>query len=979
MKTRLSFVLAFLLTTTLYAQTPLHRWSKYIDTSPDGELIYDIKATADKGYIAVGYESGAYFDKTTAWYKGNDGNLALFKTDSLGALAWRFSAEDLGYGYTHSAAFLSVELTVDGGYLATGYGQVLYATMDALVVKFSSTGQKLWTKKLGGTGVDKALAARLTSDGGYIIAGQTTSTNGDITSNHGGTDAWLVKLDANGNKLWSRTYGGTGNDTAYAITTLPDGGFLVAGTSTSSNGDLTNNKGGTDGWLFKVDAAGILQWQKNLGGSQHDVVNRVTRNDDDTYILSGFSFSNDGDVSNNHGNADAWVAKTDNAGNILWSKLYGGSKDDATFDLRAATDQGLMAAGFTESEDGQVINEQSGMGDFWVIRLDQSGNLLWERSVGTGKNEFAYSILPVNNTDFVVAGMGNARVLIQPGYYYNAHFGLIVRLGYANSIRGTLFMDNNSNGVKDVGEHYFDHAFVTTVKAGDTSSAIPYNGLFTMPVDTGTYTTTVSVNNPYYIVIPASRQSAFSTYYNIDPISFAVQPIANNKDLMVHIVPWGNARPGFNTMYYLFFENVGTETITAGTVKLVKDPRTVFASAAITPDNIAGDTISWNFTNLAPFASSSFNVFLKLNAPPAVNFGDTLNIVGIIEPITGDVNQDNNTYKLRQLVRGAYDPNDKTESNAGVITPAQVSDGEYLNYLIRFQNTGTDTAFNVIVRDTLESRLDWSTLQMVTASHPYQLTIDDNNRLSWLFPNILLADSNINEPASHGYIAYRIRPKATVMMGDTIRNTAAIYFDFNPPVATNISATAVMSFMLLPAHLKAFKAELKGSAVQVSWQTATEYNSDYFEVQRSTNGKDFVTIGKVQAKNIAQGAQYAFIDASPAAGYNYYRLNAVDQNQASRLSSIVLVNVKNSQDLVAAVYPNPAGGEVTVDIKGDNAHDVSVSVIDQAGRVVLTRLIARQSGSRTTIPLSLGRLSKGLYTLRVTAGKHTSIHQLLVR
>ncbi len=155
---------------------------------------------------------------------------------------------------------------------------------------------------------------------------------------------------------------------------------------------------------------------------------------------------------------------------------------------------------------------------------------------------------------------------------------------------------------------------------------------------------------------------------------------------------------------------------------------------------------------------------------------------------------------------------------------------------------------------------------MITASHPYQLTIDDNNKLNWYFPNILLADSNINEPLSHGYIAYRIRPKATVKIGDTIRNTAAIYFDFNPPVVTNISATAIMSTMILPAYLKVFRAELKGSVVHVSWQTATETNSDHFEVQRSTNGKDFVTIGKVQAKNLAQGAQYAFIDASPVCG-----------------------------------------------------------------------------------------------------------------
>ncbi len=132
---------------------------------------------------------GHTLTRTRLRYKGNDGNLALFKTDSLGNLAWRFSTENLGFGYQHSAAFLSVELTADGGYVATGYGQVLYATMDALVGKIQQYRPKTLDQKLGGNGVDKALAAKVTSDDGCIIAGQTTSTNGDITSNHGGTGA----------------------------------------------------------------------------------------------------------------------------------------------------------------------------------------------------------------------------------------------------------------------------------------------------------------------------------------------------------------------------------------------------------------------------------------------------------------------------------------------------------------------------------------------------------------------------------------------------------------------------------------------------------------------------------------------------------------------------------------------------------------------------------------------------------------------
>jgi uncharacterized repeat protein (TIGR01451 family) len=175
---------------------------------------------------------------------------------------------------------------------------------------------------------------------------------------------------------------------------------------------------------------------------------------------------------------------------------------------------------------------------------------------------------------------------------------------------------------------------------------------------------------------------------------------------------------------------------------------------------------------------------------PAVSIDDTLECRAIIDT-TGDINKANNEAVVRQRVTGSYDPNDKQEAHGGFITPAELNAGKPLVYTIRFQNTGNDTAFNVVIRDTLPANSDWNSFEMVQASHPYTLTITDDRYAKWTFANILLVDSNRNEPLSHGYLTFRIKAASTVAIGDKINNSASIYFDFNPPVITNTTETEV--------------------------------------------------------------------------------------------------------------------------------------------------------------------------------------------
>ena len=155
-----------------------------------------------------------------------------------------------------------------------------------------------------------------------------------------------------------------------------------------------------------------------------------------------------------------------------------------------------------------------------------------------------------------------------------------------------------------------------------------------------------------------------------------------------------------------------------------------------------------------------------------------------VDAFPNDANFFNNKDSIFHLITGSFDPNDKKVTPAGPISTQFINTGKYLDYLIRFQNTGTDTAFLVIIKDSLSQNLDINSFRMISTSHRYILNIKENNILEWTFPNIQLPDSNVNEEASHGYIRFRIKPKSTLITGDEIFNDAAIYFDFNAPVIT---------------------------------------------------------------------------------------------------------------------------------------------------------------------------------------------------
>ena len=186
-------------------------------------------------------------------------------------------------------------------------------------------------------------SVRQTTDGGYIIAGMSNSTNGDVSGNHGNPDYWLVKLDTNGNLQWQKSYGGSAADAASSVRQTSDGGYIIAGQSESNDGDVSGNHGYIDYWIVKTDSNGNLQWQKSFGGSGEDSAYYIEQSNDSGYIIVGSTESYNGDVTGFHGGyEDYWIVKTDNNGILQWEKCLGGSDSDIASSIQQTLDSGTL-------------------------------------------------------------------------------------------------------------------------------------------------------------------------------------------------------------------------------------------------------------------------------------------------------------------------------------------------------------------------------------------------------------------------------------------------------------------------------------------------------------------------------------------------------------------------------------------------------------------------------------------------------------
>jgi len=347
------------------------QWQKSLGgTSADNALC--IQPTADGGYITSGYTFSKDGD-VTGYHTGNDeADAWVVKLNSSGDIQWQKALGGTGCDYFNRVLPTQDGGYILAGHSDSNDGDVVATKKkDIWIVKLSSGGDIVWQKTIGGSNDEFAYALQLTADGGYIVAGNTNSNDGDVSGFHGGseTDAWVVKLSSSGTIEWQKALGGSLYDCAKSIRPTSDGGYIVAGETKSYDGNINGaNHGGQDAWLIKLSSNGGLEWQQALGGSDDETSQSLQITADGGYILAGYTASSNGDVSGNHGHQDIWIVKLSNSGAMQWQKSLGGTNNENAQCIQPSVDGGYIVSGRTFSNDGQVSGNH-GDSDAWIIKL----------------------------------------------------------------------------------------------------------------------------------------------------------------------------------------------------------------------------------------------------------------------------------------------------------------------------------------------------------------------------------------------------------------------------------------------------------------------------------------------------------------------------------------------------------------------------------------------------------------------------------
>ena len=367
-------------------------------------------------------------------------------------------------GGSDGEAAFSIIQTNDSGYAVIGLGSSndgdglgTHGLGDYFLVKLNQFGAIEWKSIYGGSEQDRPAMIFEREEGGFIIVGTTLSIDGDVIFNHGYYDIWIVSISDIGEIEWQQSLGGSSIDIAYSVQQTSDGGFIVVGSSESLGDDVSNHHGPVgfepDFWVVKLNTVGEIEWEHSYGGLEAEEATSVIQMSDNGYVVVGYTTSNDGDVSGLHGMAgyysDFWVIRIDSIGNLLWQKCLGGTGNEIAFALTKSNTEECLITGIAHSSDGDVTWEHPG-DELWVVQLESTGEIDWEQTYGGENDDRGYGIIKNSDSDYFIIGTTTSYDEVTNWHGYIDYWLLNIDSG------GSIISENCYGGSDQEGSSYYE-------------------------------------------------------------------------------------------------------------------------------------------------------------------------------------------------------------------------------------------------------------------------------------------------------------------------------------------------------------------------------------------------------------------------------------------------------------------------------------------------------------------------------------------
>lgn len=767
-------------------------------------------------YTTGSFTGTATFNPNSVISSGGD-DVFLTKYNAAGIVQWVQKGGGISADQgTDAACDASGNIFITGDFYGTAsFGSnnlISSGSSDVFIVKYNSSGNVIWAVSAGAGNIERSMSAATDNSGNVYITGVyfNSTTIGSTTLNANGTqsDIFIAKYNSSGVFQWAVGGGGPDPDAAYGLATDLSGNLFVTGKfgknasfgSVSLTASSVNDS--ADIFILKYTSSGVIQWGKSAGGLSFDEGRDVSTDvNGDCYITGTFSSSNalfSNTLITPSGGNDMFIARYNAQGNLCWVKKGGGNSSDKGFSIKTdPLGNSYVSGTFNSAAAFGNLNLIASGTDLYVVKYNNFGNAVWVNRADANFN-INYMSLSANSA---------GDVYVTSGYIGTANFGsppiTIISAGndvdaftakispLANLMTGKVFIDYNNNSIQDFGDIPYPNCLIS-INSGNSYAATNITGNYFINCGTGTNTVAIPNVPSYYSVTPSSHSSNFGNFGNTAANKdFALFPSVNISDLLITLTNSRNAVPGMDLKIIASIKNIGTNVKT-GTVSLIFDNLLTYNSSITNPlpSSVTGNNAVWNYSNFLPNETRNFE--LGMNVPVNAIVGTSLNHSATITPVAGDINPADNVTTLAHLVLASYDPNKKEVVPAGPFFQQNVTNQDWLTYTVHFQNTGSDTARNIVLVDTISTKLVVPTIEMLASSHSYTSIIKNSGIVEWNFSNIMLPDSTTNEKLSHGFIKYRIRPKSNLVNGDIIKNWADIFFDYNSPVRTDTAQTPVI-------------------------------------------------------------------------------------------------------------------------------------------------------------------------------------------